>query len=1815
MKALLRPIAILLTAILFFQTARSQTPVQVTPQLLPPYSLQVSEYYSGIQPKLQVLLLNRDISQPTIQVKLRLTIESQNCRMQTKANAVTPTFTLTSGIPYYMTPSELQPFFAASNIDFGGGYNEQQYLQTGRLPEGLYSFYIEAFELATGNLVSNKGFTLGWLTLADPPLLNTPSRAEGVTPGNPQNIIFNWTPRHNTSPTAGYLTDYIFSIAEYNDINIGPEASFSSSPPLFIDSVQTTTYLFGPGQPQLIPGKRYAWRVQAKAKNGSVPLAMFRNNGYSEVYWFTYQNNCAAPVGIGHTVQGTRATIEWTNNPQHMEWKVEYREKNNPDAQWFSINNTIPRVMLTDLRPSTQYEYRVGGSCITGQFTYSALFSFTTAGSPVPPVANCGDSVLVSAGGGQLLQNLNAGDTLRAGTFTVNVGTSTGVGSFTGMGYVKVPWLMNAKVEVRFTNITLSLDRKLMSGVIETTYDPTESGIGDIDEYIDIFVSGYGVGGVITGQILVDTTVGFPILWPGGIAVTLPPGYNPITGLPAPGTTIPIVLTNAQTGAQTTLQVSHLPTTLQDANGNIYQVNANGVPTLVGMAGGNELLQNMNKKVIDGDKALVVFKGPAGAKYAFDQWQPVYKKSTAVNKEYEKIPCVSGGLSINDGNYYVSAKAIAPAVTDTILAVIRKPAGSIISKDSIQFVNSKGTRFVKTAVNDSTFAIVVVGGPEKDAQEIYAVYKQTTAKTLNFGKLLVASYPRKEFKVKLVPVNGDLSDIQQISDSLNRIYNQVNINISLTKLAVFQDTLWDVNRNGKLDTDGNSFLSTYSSEFTILKNNFTRIRGTEPNNYYLFILNSAENSAIKGEMPRGKNFGAIFSGAVSNKPRTIAHELGHGIFRLKHIFDGYGFSMNEMPENLLDYSEGNRMSKFQWDLIHDPALVLGMFDSDDDARDIGVKNLTTEFLNDDGLTYTFITYAGQSINVPKEASDFLFNFGIGAFASTEKLVTGVLQQFKFNNNTYSASFLGGVSYKSTTGQVYQNINVGGGEKYIIMAMPNEESLTVYKFSAVNLPKYNHLALANPVEEKDFSILPFSATNPATKNVNNNVIEYTMPTSMQIGEQWRYDADIYKRVLGFSKKPEMIYVSKIAQFAKAYPGYFSEFTSAGSDWFYPNQITTEVIDGNTVISSNPYRPGVWGSKIDAAGSVLPQLFQSNKPEYYKLMLTDLRTYIGSEIQAKGIFFDTVTTNAALTKVIKYTNNSSEFECSAIKFDKIKVVLDIMIRAFANGDWMTVFSPGHQKAIVKILKSVKPEYYSQTLEYLSNVNTLPVLEEYLKNISGSENYYAQYINIVRNFLANVEKPTVNQVISEGSIFQHMNKGPDHYTKISPVDMMSGTPEIVFFYKTSAPYVPYNSTELQHTGEKKVNYFSYILLRLDDDYTFDGKLIFAKKDFPNGILLSGIELYWMYKEQYELLSSRFSSFMIAGLAMVVTGPELAVTKGWRLILAVADFQFAAKVFVSTSPQYQQLIANNPRLAAYFNAWDNFNKVYGVCRITQLTAELAVTKWAAVKSAATDVKNDVSISSSVKNELKIDGIVLGAENPNLINSLKAKLTEPGYGTLQTWKAGKNINFVDEFGTTINGTSAETKLFTELDTKVGNKNVTGTFIDPQGKLLVQTEGVNRNIVYGVMKNSEGNYIVYEFKPAYKPLANTEINAGLSEYKLGPDYRKNLTGGVSQEYLCPSNLLPPGKSPVVRIKMTGKRTGSNGDFYNANIEIGRIDLGDKAITDYVWHHLDDMEIINGEAWCTMQLVRQDAHMKLGLQGMTHSGSPAQWTAYYGIPYK
>ncbi|MEY2828342.1 MAG: hypothetical protein RIQ33_200, partial [Bacteroidota bacterium] len=71
----------LLCSILLFSfvlQAKAQYPVQVTTQLISPYSLNLSDYYTGTLPKMYVTLTNKDFQHPIANVRLRMFISSSS---------------------------------------------------------------------------------------------------------------------------------------------------------------------------------------------------------------------------------------------------------------------------------------------------------------------------------------------------------------------------------------------------------------------------------------------------------------------------------------------------------------------------------------------------------------------------------------------------------------------------------------------------------------------------------------------------------------------------------------------------------------------------------------------------------------------------------------------------------------------------------------------------------------------------------------------------------------------------------------------------------------------------------------------------------------------------------------------------------------------------------------------------------------------------------------------------------------------------------------------------------------------------------------------------------------------------------------------------------------------------------------------------------------------------------------------------------------------------------------------------------------------------------------------------------------------------------------------------------------------------------------------------------------------------------------------------------------------------------------------------------------------------------------------------------
>jgi hypothetical protein len=55
-------------------------------------------------------------------------------------------------------------------------------------------------------------------------------------------------------------------------------------------------------------------------------------------------------------------------------------------------------------------------------------------------------------------------------------------------------------------------------------------------------------------------------------------------------------------------------------------------------------------------------------------------------------------------------------------------------------------------------------------------------------------------------------------------------------------------------------------------------------------------------MPLGQNKGFVFTESGTDIFRTIAHELGHGAFTLRHPFSDYTSLTKGDTDNLMDYT-------------------------------------------------------------------------------------------------------------------------------------------------------------------------------------------------------------------------------------------------------------------------------------------------------------------------------------------------------------------------------------------------------------------------------------------------------------------------------------------------------------------------------------------------------------------------------------------------------------------------------------------------------------------------------------------------------------------------------------------------------------------------------------------------------------------------------------------------------------------------------------------------------------------------------------------------
>ncbi|WP_367916541.1 hypothetical protein [Leadbetterella sp. DM7] len=278
--------------------AQTLFPVNVSINMVPPYSTRLSDYANNPG---KVLITLRNTQTREVTVYLRATISGDNGIMVYTSPDFRPVrgITLRPNIPFTLTVGDLQEVFDVNQLNTRGITMHDIERKNG-LPEGVYQVCVRAYDFTRHTVPLSSESPLGCttirLTSIEPPMLIKPFENEEVTSVQPQNIIFSWSLPAGAPPG----TRFRIKLIELLDPKRNPNDAFlaGTQPPFFEKVVTGNVYVYGPADPALADGRKYAWAVTALDPNESIRSegTAFRNGGRSEVRAFTWKQRRTAAL-------------------------------------------------------------------------------------------------------------------------------------------------------------------------------------------------------------------------------------------------------------------------------------------------------------------------------------------------------------------------------------------------------------------------------------------------------------------------------------------------------------------------------------------------------------------------------------------------------------------------------------------------------------------------------------------------------------------------------------------------------------------------------------------------------------------------------------------------------------------------------------------------------------------------------------------------------------------------------------------------------------------------------------------------------------------------------------------------------------------------------------------------------------------------------------------------------------------------------------------------------------------------------------------------------------------------------------------------------------------------------------------------------------------------------------------------------------------------------------------------------------------------------------------------------------------------------
>jgi hypothetical protein len=330
-----------------------------------------------------------------------------------------------------------------------------------------------------------------------------------------------------------------------------------------------------------------------------------------------------------------------------------------------------------------------------------------------------------------------------------------------------------------------------------------------------------------------------------------------------------------------------------------------------------------------------------------------------------------------DQDWYAPAKFMVAGESPEPIAIAIDKHETLFKKQNLVFrtvYNNQVIPIEPSSTNDTIKLILPDDLPSGNPVEVVVKYTSTIDSIqYTVGFFMVYVYEPKEVKLNILTANGyTLGTTEQtaIENQLKAVYDQVGVHFTVEKKEWMPDSEWSNN----ITIESSGLLSNYPPNLRDWVNGVQDLNDYDEDEYYLvFGLTTTE---LAGYMPRARNIGFVFAGATV-PGKAAAHELGHGVYHLRHIFaeEELGLEAFKNTENVMDYADNpndlHALYLHQWKFIDDPASVSWFGGDDEDGSAIyGQKVFLARLDENEIVHYTatisdvhgFYTPSGYSVS-------------------------------------------------------------------------------------------------------------------------------------------------------------------------------------------------------------------------------------------------------------------------------------------------------------------------------------------------------------------------------------------------------------------------------------------------------------------------------------------------------------------------------------------------------------------------------------------------------------------------------------------------------------------------------------------------------------------------------------------------------------------------------------------------------------------------------------------------------------------------------------